>query len=444
MGEGVSIQAAEGGSFKSAKGVWGAKDGAWVEVPLGSPDTGWTRPADWLPTNVVAGEQKIQCLLAVGADPTVEANRVMSLALIGAYTVDWGDGTALQNYASNTVAQHVYDPASLTATSEGWKQAMVTITAQGGQSLTTINLTNAYYAGKTWRSPVVEIVVGSSLLTALTLTGACPLLRRVEFKQPFTSTAPASQFINCYNLREVVGEMIFPGVALSAVFSGCSNMTKFPTLTLTSSATNINVSSFFSLCSLMVDVPLFNLTNGGKINTWTSTYSGCFSIRSMPAGFTITGGVITTAMFQSCYALETLPTLDTSAVTQAGSMFLNCYALRAISLNSTAALTLATSMFSGCAALESISDLDFSNVSSANLATVFASCSRLSRLKFLAGKAPAFTWTVVGMIDAAGLDAIYTASPTVSGQTITVTGLPGTLADNPTIATAKGWTVTGS
>jgi hypothetical protein len=41
------------------------------------------------------------------------------------------------------------------------------------------------------------------------------------------------------------------------------------------------------------------------------------------------------------------------------------------------------------------------------------------------------------------LNEIYTNLATVTGQTITVTGNYGTSSDNPAIATAKGWTVTG-
>lgn len=41
------------------------------------------------------------------------------------------------------------------------------------------------------------------------------------------------------------------------------------------------------------------------------------------------------------------------------------------------------------------------------------------------------------------LNEIYTNLATVTGQTITVTGNYGTASDNPAIATAKGWTVTG-
>ena len=46
-------------------------------------------------------------------------------------------------------------------------------------------------------------------------------------------------------------------------------------------------------------------------------------------------------------------------------------------------------------------------------------------------------------LSAAQLNAYYTALPTVASGTLTVTGNWGTATDNPAIATAKGWTVTG-
>lgn len=46
-------------------------------------------------------------------------------------------------------------------------------------------------------------------------------------------------------------------------------------------------------------------------------------------------------------------------------------------------------------------------------------------------------------LSGAALDDIYTGLATVSGKTITVTGNYGTATDTPSIATAKGWTVTG-
>ena len=41
------------------------------------------------------------------------------------------------------------------------------------------------------------------------------------------------------------------------------------------------------------------------------------------------------------------------------------------------------------------------------------------------------------------LDAYYTALPTVTGQTLTVSQNWGTALDTPSIATTKGWTISG-
>ena len=49
-----------------------------------------------------------------------------------------------------------------------------------------------------------------------------------------------------------------------------------------------------------------------------------------------------------------------------------------------------------------------------------------------------------GMFGATALNEIYTnLSSNGTGKTITVTGNYGTASDDPSIATAKGWTVTG-
>jgi hypothetical protein len=46
-------------------------------------------------------------------------------------------------------------------------------------------------------------------------------------------------------------------------------------------------------------------------------------------------------------------------------------------------------------------------------------------------------------LNSAELNEVYTNLATVSGQTITVSNCRGVAGDDPTIATAKGWTVVG-
>lgn len=100
----------------------------------------WIRPADWLSLpNVVATDQVFYGLVAIH---DAEANPV-AIRCSGAYTVDWGDGTTA-NIASGTTAEKNYSYSSTalsgTLTERGYKQAVVKITPQTGQALSSIDL----------------------------------------------------------------------------------------------------------------------------------------------------------------------------------------------------------------------------------------------------------------------------------------------------------------
>ena len=72
---------------------------------------------------------------------------------------------------------------------------------------------------------------------------------------------------------------------------------------------------------------------------------------------------------------------------------------------------------------------------------MFNTCPSLSRIEATGFN---YTFSVASCkLSSAALDEIYTNLPTVTGQTITVSGNYGVSGDDPTIATAKGWTVTG-
>jgi hypothetical protein len=122
-------------------------------------------------------------------------------------------------------------------------------------------------------------------------------------------------------------------------------------------------------------------------------------------------------------------------------MFLNCFALQSVPLFNTASVTTMVSMFQSCFALQSVPAFDASAVtSSAGFNNMFLNNNSLSSMKATGIN---YTFSVANCkLSAAALDEIYTNLPTVVGQTITVTGNWGTASHDPTIATAKGWTVT--
>jgi hypothetical protein len=73
---------------------------------------------------------------------------------------------------------------------------------------------------------------------------------------------------------------------------------------------------------------------------------------------------------------------------------------------------------------------------------MFAGCTSLAKGR-LAGTTRSISYANL-MLSASALNDIYTGLGTAAGaQTIDVTGNWGTATDDPSIATAKGWTVTG-
>lgn len=104
-------------------------------------------------------------------------------------------------------------------------------------------------------------------------------------------------------------------------------------------------------------------------------------------------------MFQNCYALQSIPAMDTSSVTDASLMFLNCRALTRIGVSK------------------------FPNVTN---------------------PLPTSATTANYNLGPEALNEIFTALPTASGtRVINITWCKGRGTANKTIATGKGWTVTG-
>jgi len=121
-------------------------------------------------------------------------------------------------------------------------------------------------------------------------------------------------------------------------------------------------------------------------------------------------------MFSNCTSLTSVPLLNTAAGTNFSSMFSNCTSLTSVPLLNTAAGTNFSIMFSRCTSLSS------GALANTKISIQYLNCK----------------------LSAAALNEIYTnLYGPVTSKTITVTGNWGTASDDPSIATAKGWTVTG-
>jgi hypothetical protein len=316
-----------------------------VFTPVGGGDSEWVRPADWpaLPA-VVATDQVFHGLHAVFD----HGSNFATIRCTGAFTVDWGDGSAPVDVASNTTAQYNYSYAASglgAVTSRGYKTAIVTVTPQAGQTLSNIDISQKH-----------------------TETGLV--------------NGHSSQWLD---IR----------LAMNNVGTVTANNTNWPARLLErfewvgGSSVQSNFQSFLANCPTLQQVPLFNTAAG---TNFTNFLFGCSSLQQVPL-FNTAAGTSFAGFLANCPTLQQVPLFNTAAGTSFANFLLGCVSISRIQATFPAS----------------------QNISLASLA-----------------------------LGPAALDEIYTNLPTASGtpRNITVTGNWGVSAGHdPTIATAKGWTV---
>jgi surface protein len=264
----------------------------------------------------------------------------------------------------------------------------------------------------------------------------CRALTSVPLFNTANVTAMGSMFSGCVSLTTVPLFNTASVTIMSSMFNGCSALTSVPSFN-TANVTAMDV--MFSSCFSLTSVPLFNTAN---VTNMGSMFANCGTLTSVPL-FNTASVTAMNAMFSGCSALTSVPSFNTASVTNMSSMFGNCFALTSVPLFNTANVTSMSFMFLSCSALTSVPALVTTAVTpSANFNSVFGTCNSLARIE---AKDFLFTFSVANCkLSAVALDEIYTNLPTATGQTITVSGNYGIAGDDPTIATAKGWTVTGS
>ena len=144
---------------------------------------------------------------------------------------------------------------------------------------------------------------------------------------------------------------------------------------------------------------------------------------------------------QQSRMLEQFELVGVTSQTNMSNMFYSCSSLQSVPALNTANVSSMSNMFQGCSSLQSVPVLNTANVT--NMSYMFQYCSSLQSVEL--------TGCVIDIavnncrLEGPALNALYASLGTPgSTRTINVTGNPGTPFDNPTIATAKGWTVTGS
>ena len=377
----------------------------------------WVRNPSWLPLpTVVNTEEKVVGLYRIDSD----ANFI-AFTCAGAYTVNWGDGTS-ENVATGVTAQHQYtyadadlvnSNAPVTFTDAG---DLVSRIAHGYTNdskvqfygiVGTTGLVEAqtyYVINATTDTFQVSATVGGTAL-ALTTNGSAYLL---NYKQAVVTITPqAGQNLTSinFNVRHSATTVVYSAGWLDLLVSGPN--TTVLKVSASASTQNIKWGSLqqFQLIAI----------NTAAGTNFSYMFNSCTSLTSIPL-LNTAAGTNFSGMFNSCYSLTSIPLLNTAAGTNFSGMFNSCYSLTSIPLLNTAAGTDFSGMFNSCYSLARAA------LQNTKIAISYASCK----------------------LSSTELDLIYTNlfSP-VTSKTIIVTGNYGTASDTPSIATAKGWTVTG-
>ena len=215
-------------------------------------DSGWTRPADWLTLPTVSeADQKFVGLFGVFDHDS----NFVALTATGNYTVDWGDGSATEDINSGVTAQHQYTYSTIsdsTLCNRGYKQVIVTITPQTGQSLTQVNLQKRHSGASTQaqRVPWLDIAASVSASTALPVVAGLltPLVTLAFLEQCVIyntelCTNFSYMFYSCYSLQSIPALNTAAGTSFSNMFYNCVSLAK-------SQITGASLSHSYQNCNL--------------------------------------------------------------------------------------------------------------------------------------------------------------------------------------------------
>ena len=323
----------------------------------------------------------------------------------------------------------------------------------------TASVTNVTSMFQSCTSLVEAPFFNTAAVTNMTsLFNSCLSLSSVPLYNTAAVTNMNSAFASCISLTIVPLFNTAAVTSMSSMFQGCGLLSAIPlfntaavagmnnmflscgltTLPLLDTAAVQNMSNMFQGCGSLRTIPLLNTA---AVTNMNNMFNGCIKLISMPP-FNTAAVTSMQQTFVNCSSFTTVPLFNTAGVTNMQQLFDGCANLVIIPLFNTASVTNMTATFRNCPSLSSIPALNVSAVpSSGALASMFLNCNSLSRIQAANFN---YTFSVANCkLGATELNEIYTNLPVVVGQTITVSNNVGTTGDDPTIATDKGWTVTG-
>jgi surface protein len=421
---------------------------------------GYIRPADWLELPAATADS-IVGLYAV-YDQQENYVTIRMITNDGStYTIDWGDGNTT-TASSNATIQYNYDFNNValdgTLTSKGYKQAIITVTPQSGKTFTFCQLSNkptpASGTFNALSSGWLDLNINlPNLITGRRLYISDGVyfhrvLERVNITSWGAITDATNLFFGCLSLQSInASEWNFANIqATLSMFQG-SGLTVID-------ASNWDVGNVQAFNATFRDCP--NLTEL-KCSTWNlsgcssfaNMFNGCASLKIIDTSqWNVSNVTNMGSMFFLCRSLEhvDVSNWNMSKVTSINGMFNTCTSLQEIDISNwnLPLCTNATNFVNVCQSLRKLGSCSFSAVTT--IGALANGCNSLTNVG-ITGMAQSVSFTDCQMSSTA-LNTLYTNLATVgaagsNAKTITVTNNYGTLGDDITIASNKGWAVSG-
>jgi hypothetical protein len=315
----------------------------------------WTRPSDWLDMPAMSqGDEKIVLLVKIFE----KGNNYLRFRITGDFQVDWGDGNT-NTYSSNDHGEHSFswsDISASTLTSEGFRQAIVTITPQSGSHMTVFNgrgVSPYHHPDEAYRAITNPNIISCKIASE----------HFTQFYQGFWNAHGMEEF-------EYVGTNNV--TSWNNAFYGCGNLKKIVSLD-TSSCTNFT--AMFKLCYSLIEIPSLNTSNA---TTVTSMFESCTNIDYIPP-MDVSSCTSLSKVFSACNALANNPLTNVSGITNVDTLFASCFRLTSFEATMPN-LSVVYRFFDGCAALQSVK-LTVNTGSLTSFRYVFRNCTSLSEIK---------------------------------------------------------------
>lgn len=371
-----------------------------------------------LSTNYVKHTMLEQCLIGELADTTLD-NLFYDCYVLQSVTIkDTSNVTTFANMHYNNYAL----------------QKMPTYTFRSAG----VSVSNMFYNCYSLRETYPLVITPSAANEFIQFFGYCKSLKYIDLTIVSNiNYTLISTFIGCLSLENI--KLTQTGTGKVTQLSGTFTSTRIKESPIMDTSLCTTFTSAFQYCDRLTNLYAYNYSSA---TTLANMLDGCYSLKSVPNFNTTASCTNLSALCNNCWSLEKAPTFsNSSGVTNVNSMLLSCKSLTTIpsyvfgNITTTNINTFAYN----CDSLQIIPSISFGSIYTTN-ASFVGNCYSLKRMLVPLR----FTFSVANAkMSATALNEMYSILPTVTGQTVTVTGNYGTTSDDPTIATAKGWTVTG-